>query len=557
MRGSYDWWAGTGLVVVAFVFLLLTAHLSVPPAEDAAMLMRYALHLAEGHGIVWNIGEPPIDGATDFLFMVMIAGLIKLGLGVEFATRLLIALAHLATVGLVYWYSRRVLGVSAWIASLAGLVIATSAAPLYVSTCFGAPVFAFFATCAWLCAVYLMLHPSNLGIVVGFGAFSLLTGLTRPEGVLLTLLMLTGIVIARGFRESRVAVGTWLLFVVILGGVYFLWRWDYFGHPLPNPFYKKGGGSLYIGGLKNSIRNFLGFNLLLLPLVAIAFIPSANRRQLFAAVFPVLGFVSLFILLSDEMNIYGRFQYVTLPMMVVVFVLSYSFLRNNLFSVAIKPSAIRGLYKIALFSAAAYYVFAYSLLVIFGHATPLFADGRYFVARELSTLASRGYYMAVTEAGLLPFYSRWKAIDTWGLNDKHIARSGRVSSEYLSQYKPALIMIHIRWTPLTPIRRANQWDEMCLTLIEYAKNNHYILVAAYTDNPFGNSCHLYYVNSDVPTEDRKKIAQSILQKEYRYWTGNRAINLVPILRTLESFENEDLFRAQIADFTITSKTERD
>src|SRR5579875_672984 len=43
------------------------------PAEDAMMLIRYSQHLAHGHGIVWNIGEHPVEGATDFLFMATIA----------------------------------------------------------------------------------------------------------------------------------------------------------------------------------------------------------------------------------------------------------------------------------------------------------------------------------------------------------------------------------------------------------------------------------------------------------------------------------------------------
>ena len=37
-------------VAVAQVFLAV--DISLPPAEDAAMLMRYAQHLADGHGIV-------------------------------------------------------------------------------------------------------------------------------------------------------------------------------------------------------------------------------------------------------------------------------------------------------------------------------------------------------------------------------------------------------------------------------------------------------------------------------------------------------------------------
>ncbi len=81
---------------------------SIPPLEDAAMLMRYAQHLADGHGIVWNIGEHPVDGATDFLFMVASAALIKLGLTVGQSVRGIGFASHLLTVLIIYWTNHRV-----------------------------------------------------------------------------------------------------------------------------------------------------------------------------------------------------------------------------------------------------------------------------------------------------------------------------------------------------------------------------------------------------------------------------------------------------------------
>ncbi len=81
---------------------------SIPPFEDAAMLMRYAQNLAGGHGIVWNIGEHPVDGATDFLFMAVSAAFIKLGLTVGQSVRGIGFASHLLTVLIVYWTNRRI-----------------------------------------------------------------------------------------------------------------------------------------------------------------------------------------------------------------------------------------------------------------------------------------------------------------------------------------------------------------------------------------------------------------------------------------------------------------
>jgi hypothetical protein len=55
-----------------------------------------------------------------------------------------------------------------------------------------------------------------------------------------------------------------------------------------------------------------------------------------------------------------------------------------------------------------------------------------------------------TEAGLLPYYSGWTAVDTWGLNDQFIAHNGGLTVEYLDQYKPHIIMFHDYYSPLVP-----------------------------------------------------------------------------------------------------------
>lgn len=520
-----------GLLILSLLMVWRRVDLSLPPAEDAAMLMRYAQHLAEGHGIVWNIGEKPVDGATDFLFMVMAAALIKMGLTPESATRGLIGAAHLLNVLLLYWAGVSLLGAARWAAFLGSFYLAISAAAIYLVTCFGAPVFALFASLAWVCALRIMLSGANTSWSMGFGLFSLLTGLTRPEGVLLSLLMLLGILWVRGVRASWLPIVAWLLFVVGLGGIYFLWRWSYFGHPLPNPFYKKGGGALHLSGLINSYRNFLVFNLPFVPLWLGAFLLGAQMRLLIGMMIPIIGFASLFILISDEMNIYGRFQYATLPLSVMVTLIIYKALRQQIAVVSLTgQERVLNLLRATALVGGMFLLYRYTAITLY--AKPPQADGRYEMARVLSRYASRGYYMAVTEAGLLPFYSRWKAIDTWGLNDAWIAHNGGVTEAYLDRFKPAIIMFHARYTLLTPPRHLDKWDEMVALLRRYAERRGYLLAAVYTDVPYGDSAHFYYVRSDLP--EASELVQCIRQVDYRYWrSGERAVNLV-------QFHNENL-----------------
>ena len=44
------------------------------PQEDAYILYRYSENLATSGQIAWNVDDGPADGATDFLWMLVLAG---------------------------------------------------------------------------------------------------------------------------------------------------------------------------------------------------------------------------------------------------------------------------------------------------------------------------------------------------------------------------------------------------------------------------------------------------------------------------------------------------
>ena len=100
---------------------------------------------------------------------------------------------------------------------------------------------------------------------------------------------------------------------MVLGGAYFLWRLHYFGHLLPNPFYKKGGGHLYPVSLKDFIVGIVKMLLPTLPIYAWLVAPRARRRTIFALI-PIMGFAVIWILLTNENNLGMRFQYPGVPL---------------------------------------------------------------------------------------------------------------------------------------------------------------------------------------------------------------------------------------------------
>jgi arabinofuranosyltransferase len=511
----------------AVALLFLTAALLLPglialrspahPAEDAAMLMRYVQHIADGHGIVWNLGERPADGATDFLFTVLAAGLVRLGIPLETAVRGLGFTAHVLTVFLVYFAVRKLRGGSTLAAFLAALFLAWGPGFRYVEMYFGTPLFALLATLAWVLAYRLREAPASLSRALAFALASLGTGLARPEGVFLTLLMLAAVVFWNGPRPAWRPVAVFAAVFVVLGGTYFLWRWSVFDHPLPTPFYKKGGGALHWDGLRDSVQ---GLALLCLPILLFAPLALRSRdsfrRLLFSAI-PIGGFTGLWILLSSEMNILHRFQFVLVPLALIAWPDWLSGLGNDLRLPTLAPSTRRAT---VLFVGGIAGVLLLLQLAV-NRPRPRLRDGRYEVARRLAGLSSKGYTLVTTEAGLLPLYSGWRSVDAWGLNDFEIARQG-LSAARLDRERPVLIVFHAGFSPLVPaISGDDGWSRTLRTLQDYASSHGYVLAAAFGHDPF--EAHYYLVRPDCP--DAARIIEAVRGAGYAWYTeGQPTVN---------------------------------
>ncbi len=535
-----DWLVLLLLAALVLGYAAFRVNFNVPPYEDAAMLMRYADHLAHGYGIVWNIGEHPVDGATDFLFMAASALLIKIGIPVGRSVRAIGFISQLLIVLMVFWVNRRMWKANLFLSLAAALSIAVGTGFSYVAAFFGTPFFALLGLSTWVFALLLIRsdHPS-IWLSVLFSISGLLAGLTRPEGVILAGLMLIAIIIARGWRAS---IQTFLIFAgifIVLGGAYFLWHWSTFGYPLPNPFYKKGGGLLHWDSFWESLGNLIRFGGPFLLAFLLGFRSHKTIRWTIAFLVPLVGFAAAFILISNETNFGGRFQYVLWPLVLVSWAPLVEGLAQELGLSWPRPPQLWA--RLAWAAAAIGIVYGLlnyansqncSLTIAQQSCSVAYeSDGRYDVAKMLSDYQGKGYVIATSEAGLLPFYSNWTAVDTWGLNDEWIAHNGGVTDGYLDQYKPDLIVFHAYFSPLVPPKLTDKnlsqdWFKMTITLQQYAQSRGYVLAAAFGDSPY--EAHYYYVRPDFP--DSARIIKELSSMKNYYWfaTGKKAINYASI-----------------------------
>lgn len=498
-------WILLGLVLAfCAAWIALRLHPRNTPMEDALMLLRYAQNFAQGHGVRWNLTDPPVDGATDFLFMIATGTLAKVAhIGVIPACRILILAAHFVSVGLVFFAGRTVLGANRWLSASAALYLAVGPATRHAETGFGAPFFAAMLLACWCAALWYALRSTSWPRALVMALFGLLAGLTRPEGVIISGILLLGLAVLIGYRRAIPAAVSMVLVFALLGGPYFLWRWHYFGHPLPNPFYVKGGGHLYLSSVRQAAINVSIMLLPALPLIPLGWLQRTTTRLTTAIVTILVCFTCMWVLLNNWNNHYMRFQYAIIPIVLMtVPALATGFVTQMGMApwptlapktrLALKASCI-----LALCGALGYF----DRLYFFGDA----GFGMRDFGRRIAPLAAHGDSMALTEAGTLPFYSEWRIIDGLGLNDAYIAHhGGYVTEDYLAQQNPDVIMIHadggfgdkfnalLNGDPPVPHTELTNFEVMA----HFAHTHGYTLVAAMGSSPC--NLHLFLVRPNWP-----------------------------------------------------------
>lgn len=214
--------------------------------DDAYIAFRYVRQALRGQGWVYNVGER-VEGYSNFLWLVGLLPLAWLGVDLVLAAKALGIAAGVGTLLAAQGLTRSLLRqerLPAWWAGWAALLLGCN--PAFAAWSVGGletPLFTLLVTlAAWRWAVEEEAgRPSwPSGVLLGLAAMA------RPEGVLFFLLALMAkIGTARRAPTSSSPLPLFLARLAGFVGVYlpyFLWRWAYYGFPLPNTVYVKSWG---------------------------------------------------------------------------------------------------------------------------------------------------------------------------------------------------------------------------------------------------------------------------------------------------------------------------
>lgn len=454
-KNRSDWKAVAVLLLLLLVFIAHAFYFNYP-TDDAFITFRYVRNMLDGKGLVYNAGDR-VEGYTNFLWAMLIAGPVSLGVDMVWTARILGLLFGIGTLILVLLTAKYLVPkdfsqrTEAWLALLpVALTAGNGAFAMWAVGGLETALFTFLLTLATF--VYLRFGGRAAAFVCGFILALLM--MTRPDGVvfLAAALAHAGIfsLLYRGdgsHHRPTPNATLMLLAFLVLYLPYFAWRYSYYGAILPNTFYAKVGTEM-ASTLPRFVLRGTNYSWLfladygLVPIIAAILVFNAliwrprgtmsiHRKPSFESSFLLLQIaacLSFVIYVGGDQLVMHRFF---VPILPAIYLLTmrglcevfpreadgpvFRISRNRRFLIA--AACMGGIVLTCLPS-----LVGREHHRVFNVEKPADAD-RKIVGKWLEERVGEDTKIAIVPAGIIPFYSGLETIDLVGLNDKHIART--------------------------------------------------------------------------------------------------------------------------------------
>ncbi len=448
-------------IFIILIFLAQCIHYFNHTLDDPFITFRYADNLVAGKGLVYNPGER-VEGFSNPTWVFLMAICSALGfsdgeMGLLWCAKILGILFGCLTLYFVYFRTECFIGDNA-VGRLAALLLSINLYfGLWSVSGLETPLYMLLLTVYFI----LLLNPASTArSLLTTQIILILLILTRPESFLL--------LIAYIFHVSRYYAGkhrappsrstfgiAWMPLTISVIGLE-LSRYLYYHDFLPNTYYAKtlGGFSQISDGARYFSLGFLGitFNPLfaLLTLAAIVIWFRIYKKTSSLSIIIVYTF---FIIYAGGGWMPG-FRFLAHITPILMIFLSYSL---NFIYTKIKHRLLSFLYIIFI-SLLFMYSFTTQLIFLMNNYR-IFSTGWTGISsesmvmpeylefgRKLSSILKPGETIALGEAGLIPYVSKAKVIDCFGLMDRHIGRlkgkmHNKTDIDYILDREPEYILL--------------------------------------------------------------------------------------------------------------------
>jgi arabinofuranosyltransferase len=440
------------LGLYTLIGLTILSLLAVFPkwlSDDAYIIFRYAVNLSQHSQLTFNVGEDPVDGYTGVLLPLAIAAALRLGINPSVAAHLIGIGSYLLSLAVFHRLLKRLWGMASL--RIPWLLLYATAPFLYTHVYSGLETMLF--TALLLCAS-LQMHKVLSSAVASFwphallASLLLLLSLCRPEGAAYALIAAALVTAISLLNKTWLPAIAYASVLAAPGLAYFLWRWEYYGYPLPNTFYAKLSDTLSNATIR-SLMEF-GRDYLLLPTFAAAATWLASphegktllaqwrgdprKRAGFLTVGSLLLFVGIVVAQYLRSTLWMNFSYRFWAPFYPIALLSLAGVWLPGFEAARVWSRSRPRsHRIVLLGLCVVLVcqIGWQARLLFLSEIP-FAAGRETMLAEMNRPAGRylakrvpgrEWLVVFIDAGAIPFYSGLRTVDFGRLNDKYLAHT--------------------------------------------------------------------------------------------------------------------------------------
>ncbi|MBN2382557.1 hypothetical protein JXQ70_06725 [bacterium] len=443
------------VILGQLVFIFSEQRLVV---DDAYVSLRYAVHLSQGHGLRYNQDESPVEGYTNFLWVIVLALLYFMGLPHELTA---LALSFLFSLGCVFltWYCARTVfrltGLYLWGSIL--LLVSNISFQFWSASGMETGFYCFFVLLALI---------GYDRAVRGQGAFLLAwtlfgAALTRPEGLGIFLFSWLFLFCHKsGWRRVRRFWSDYRAFILVAAiyAGYTIFRVLYFGDFFPNTYYAKSAdiavqchrGLVYF---EYFLVNSAGFIFLLALCGRKAL---ATKQTWFYTLGLIIWITATTICVGGDALYFSRFFLPMLPLLYLLHTLGLKRILEKLDKIRYSLRApLSSLVITGYFLAAAGLTWHPQTLLQSIQETNSFVLSSIDIGRWVRTVVQPDDWIACYPAGALPYYAQCKVIDLYGLTDQAIAHDRdqdrgdfmighqKMNLQYILDRKPRLFLPQI------------------------------------------------------------------------------------------------------------------
>ena len=426
--------AGASVFFIYNLWLISNGHFH----EDAYILFIYVDNILSGNGISYYPGGPHAEGATDFLWLLLLTGVGLSGLDVGTSTILLNAVGvGIITTVISHEIMRAQLTDKKTIGLMSLFVVLWAVQSPLVAAVSGFSVYLYVAL-----VLLTFVATSREEHLSKVPYLAIIIALFRPDGVIMgvafTLIGLVRVYKRRQFKTYLLG----MLIAFVIGIVYFVWRYNYFGNLLPLPLYVKGHTDL-TESVKTNLRWGV-FNLYTFLPCALLLLMSKKITHYLVLMSPlILLFVAL-TMVHQSQNIGYRFQ---APIFIVAYFVLVQLLLARFKEQKAGAVLSKGLvvYLVGFVVIAGYHVNKSMEVTTSNH--------RDLVPYTMHDKLPKGLTIAVTKAGRFSYWNQSGGhvlVDLVGLNSVYPAKN-IIDMQYMKQLSPDVLLFHQNLIDPTPL----------------------------------------------------------------------------------------------------------